>query len=319
MTAAHNEETFIEGVLESVIAQTLLPRRWVIVSDNSTDRTDEIIESYAQKHHFIRLLHVTRVPGRNFAAKVLALRRAHKLIQDVEYDFIGNLDADVSLEPSYFQEIVRHFQRNPNLGLCAGYLYEHWSGKYQSTRINDTLNVFHAAQLVRRECYDALGGYAILKYGGEDWYAQTHARMLGWQVEALPQLKIYHHRHTTGGSDPLRNAFRLGRQDYSFGSDPFFEILKCLRRIPEKPYFGHALARFAGFIWPYICREPRAVPDHLAVFLRQEQRARVAQLLHRGRSAFATVITRVQRETKSDREKELAPSAQFSPESQRQE
>jgi hypothetical protein len=109
--------------------------------------------------------------------------------------------------------------------------------------------------------------------------------MKGWRIEALPRMKIFHHRHTTGGSSPVRNAFRQGRQDYSFGSAALFEMIKCLRRIPEKPYFASAAARLAGFIWPYICKEPRAVPDDLASFLRREQKERVSQLLNRGWSA----------------------------------
>jgi glycosyltransferase involved in cell wall biosynthesis len=285
MTAAHNEEDFIEGAIQSVLSQTLRPWRWVIVSDNSTDRTDEIVSSHGRQHDFIRLLHITRAPGRDFGSKVIALRHGQTLLADEEYDFIGNVDADITLEPPYFEELLSHFRRRPDLGLVGGFLYENSGGEYRSLRTNDVRNVGHAAQLVRRQCYEAIGGYAVLNYGGEDWYAQTRARMQGWRVEALPQLKIFHHRHTSGGSSPLRNAFRLGRMDYSFGSDPLFEILKCLRRIPERPYFCGALARLAGFIWPCLRREPRAVLDDFASFLRSEQKERVSQLLNRGWSA----------------------------------
>ena len=268
-----------------MLSQTVLPRKWVIVSDNSTDRTDEIVDNYARQHDFIRLLHRTRAPGRDFGSKVIALQQGHTLLQGMEYDFIGNLDADVTLDPPYFEELLSHFHRHPDVGLVGGFLYENSAGEYRSLRTNDVRNVGHAAQLVRRECYEAIGGYAVLKYGGEDWYAQTKARMQGWCVEALPQLKIFHHRHTAGGSTPLTNAFRLGRLDYSFGSDPVFEILKCLRRIPESPYFGNAVARLAGFIWPYLHGEQRAVRDDFASFLRSEQKQRVSRLLNRGWSA----------------------------------
>ena len=291
MTAAYNEETFIERIMQSVLAQTSLPKRWVIVSDNSIDRTDQIVERYASQHDFIRLLHLTRAPGRNFGSKVIALQKAHKLLEGVEYDFIGNVDADVSLDRFYFEDLINHFQQHPGLGLAGGFLYEDSGSGYHSLRINDVRNVCHAAQLVRRECYDAIGGYAVLKYGGEDWYAQTCARMKGWQVEALPQLKIFHHRHTTGGSSPLSNAFRQGRQDYSFASAPLFELIKCLRRIPERPYLGHTLARLAGFLWSYLCREPRAVDGDFASFLRREQIGRLSHLLSRSWSVLTAAIT----------------------------
>ncbi len=282
MSAAHNEESLIEGALRSVLNQTVLPKAWAIVNDNSSDGTADILNRYAQKYDFIRVLHVTRAPGRNFGAKGKALQYGAQIIEGLDYEFIGNVDADVSLEPFYFEILLRNFELDPGLGLAGGFLYEDCRGKYRCLRINDVHNVFHGAQLVRRRCYESIGGYAVLKYGGEDWYAQTRAKMNGWRVKSFPGLKIFHHRHTTGGSTQLRNAFRLGRLDYSFGSDPLFEFLKCLRRIPERPYLGNALARLTGFIWPHLCREPVSVPQDFASFLRREQRQRILRVLQRG-------------------------------------
>lgn len=290
MTAAYNEEAFIEGTIQSVLAQTVRPRRWVIVSDNSSDRTDEIVERYARRHDFIRFLRITRAPGHSFGAKVIALQAGSKLLQDAEYEFIGNLDADISLEATYFENLIECFRQNPEIGLVGGFVYEESDGEYRSRRVNDVRNVAHAAQLVRRDCYEAIGGYAVLKYGGEDWYAQTRARMMGWQVESVPELKIFHHRHTGGSSNWMKSALRLGALDYSFGSDPAFEVMKCLRRVPDKPYFAVALTRLAGFVWPYLRREPREVPDEFVSYLRQEQRGRLLALLNRRRPADAIAL-----------------------------
>lgn len=287
MTAAHNEESFMEGTIESVLAQTVRPKRWVIVSDNSSDRTDEIVEKYARQHDFIRFLRITRAPGHSFGAKVLALHQGSKLLEDVDYEFIGNLDADISLESSYFEHLIDRLRQFPRLGLVGGFVYEAAEADadedYRSRSVNDVRNVAHAAQLVRRECYDAIGGYAVLKYGGEDWCAQIKARMMGWEVESLPELKIFHHRHTGGSSHWFRNAFRLGKLDYSFGSDPIFEVFKCLRRVGESPYVVVALARLAGFVWLSLCREPREVPDEFVSFLRHEQRERLSSVWKRTR------------------------------------
>jgi glycosyltransferase involved in cell wall biosynthesis len=284
MTAAHNEEAFIEGTIRSVLGQTRLPKKWVIVSDNSSDGTDAIIESYARDHDFIHFLRITRTPGRSFGAKVIALRKGAPLVEGAEYEFIGNLDADISLEASYFEQLLDRFQGNPLLGIVGGFVYEDSGSGYRSRRVNDVRNVAHAAQLVRRECYEAIGGYAVLKYGGEDWYAQTSARMRGWQVEALPQLKIFHHRHTGGSNNAAKNAFRLGRLDYSFGSDPAFEFMKCLHRWQDWPYFLITFARLAGFIWPYLCGETREAPEEFASFLRKEQRERLSSTLKKALS-----------------------------------
>jgi len=276
VTAAYNEDANIAKTIESVLLQTRLPARWVIVSDGSFDRTDEIVQEYAKHHGFIRFLRITRQSGRSFGSKVRALWAGNELLKDISYDFIGNLDADVSVLPSYFEDLIAHFDLRPSLGLAGGFVVEETHGEFRDRRQNRTYSVAHAGQLVRRECYEAIGGYAILEYGGEDWHAQTCAKMKGWDVEAFPALKIFHHRHTGEADNLLRHKFRQGRMDYSLGSDPLFEMFKCVLRVPEKPLIIGGTARLAGFFWSLVCRDKRPVSGEFIEFLRREQKQKIS-------------------------------------------
>ena len=278
MTAAYNEEALIERTIRSVLSQTVLPDCWVIVSDGSTDRTDEIVAGYARRHAFIRLLRVTRSSGRNFGSKVRALHRAAEVLDEVAFRYIGNMDADIAVGPTYFEELIAHLERHRALGLAAGFVYEEEEGAFRPRSSNRIDSVPHAAQVVREACYRAVGGYPPFPYGGEDWYMQTCARMNGWAAEALPALPIYHHRHTGAASNLFKDRFRLGRLDYSFGSDPLFELFKCAVRMAESPVFGGAAARLAGFCWCYMCRETRPVSAELIRYLRTEQRAKLRSM-----------------------------------------
>jgi GT2 family glycosyltransferase len=275
LTAAHNEEAKIARTLQSIVQQTVLPERWVIVSDNSMDRTDEIVQEYARRHDFIRLMRVTRPPGHNFAAKILALREGYKVLQDVEYGFIGNLDADISLEPSYFQQLLRRMAETPSLGIAAGFVYEEVDGRFQNREQNRIHSVPHGAQLVRLECYEAIGGYAVFKFGGEDTHATTSARMKGWQARSFPDLKIYHQRHTGTSIGQLRGVFREGQMEYHLGYDVLFEMLKCISRMSERPFLTGGFLRMLGFAWPYIRRDHRVVTKEFVAFMRKEQRRRL--------------------------------------------
>jgi poly-beta-1,6-N-acetyl-D-glucosamine synthase len=287
MTAAHNEEAFIAKTIESVLAQTRLPMRWVIVSDGSTDKTDEIVASYARRYEFISFLALTRPPGRNFGSKGLALEKGCKLLEGLSYGFIGNLDADVAVEASYFETLLSNFQRDPRLGIAAGFIYEEQGGEFRSRPANRVDSVPHAAQLVRHECYLAIRGYAVFKYGGEDWYAQQCAKMKGWRVEAISTLKVFHERHTGAANGRLKHHFRLGRLDYSFGSGAVFEFIKCALRITENPWFFGAATRFLGFLWSSLCREKRPVSKEFIDFLRKEQNAKLRAMLGgNGRERF---------------------------------
>jgi glycosyltransferase involved in cell wall biosynthesis len=281
MTAAHNEEADIERTIQSIVAQTVRPERWLIASDNSTDRTDEIIQKYADQYSFIRFHRVVRQPGRDFASKVLALRSGQHLLEGASYDFIGNFDADLSVAPTYFENLMRQFERNPRLGLTGGFVYEKVNGEFASRKVNQVYSVSHAAQLVRRECYEAIGGYAVLKYGGEDWHAQTSARMHGWEVYATPELPVYHYRPTGGATNFIRSSFRLGKLDYSFGTYPSFQLIKCASRLHKKPFVIGAVIRMAGFLDSYIRREPFLLSSDLVAHLRQEQADRMRALFRR--------------------------------------
>ncbi len=279
MTAAHNEEENIGKTIESVLAQTRLPERWVIVSDGSQDATDEIVQKYARQHDFIRFLKMTREPGRSFGSKVFALRSGAEILKDVAFEFIGNLDADITLEPTYFEDLLSRFELNPQLGIAGGFVHEKFGGAFRSRRSNRTYSVAHAAQLVRRDCYEQFGGYAVLEYGGEDWHAQTSARMNGWKAEAFSELPVFHHRRTGEADNLVRHKFRQGRMDYALGSDPIFETLKCLERILEKPFLIGGLARLAGFGWSCARRERKPVSSEFVAFLRKEQRGKMRSIL----------------------------------------
>jgi poly-beta-1,6-N-acetyl-D-glucosamine synthase len=279
MTAAHNEELHIETTIQSVLAQTYRPKRWVIVSDASTDRTDQIIESYAHDYEFISFIRHERSPGRSYRSKVIALQNASRLLEGLEFGFIGNLDADVSVDSSYFEDLIKCFRLDPKLGLAAGFVCEKQGDSYETRRINRIHSVAHAAQLVRRECYEAIGGYAELEHGGEDWHAQILARMNGWTARAVPELQVLHHRPTGTADNLVKNRFREGRSDYDFGSDPVFELLKCFLRFREKPFLLGGIVRLAGFAWGYILRKQRPVSSEVIAFLRNEQRHRLFSFL----------------------------------------
>jgi len=250
----------------------------VIVSDSSVDNTDRIIQKYESSYPWIKYLRIDRKAGRSFASKVIALRQAESALKSEGFDLIGNIDADVTLERNYFRSLIDRLGADPALGIAGGFVYEESKGTYCSRPLNSEQSVPHAAQLVRRTCYDSIGGYALLKYGGEDWHALVSARMNGWTAAAFPDLKIFHHRPSTASGTLLRNSFRAGRMDYSFGSYPPFEILKCIRRLRNGQFPGGAV-RMCGFMWGYVRAEKRPVSDEFITFLRSEQRERVVAFL----------------------------------------
>ena len=119
ITPAHNEEKFITKTLDSMAAQTLLPERWIIVDDGSTDCTAEIVERYEKRCPWVELLRRPCQSDRSFAGKVRAFNEGLERARTLQFKVIGNLDADVSFHPHYLELLMEKFSKDPRLGVAG--------------------------------------------------------------------------------------------------------------------------------------------------------------------------------------------------------
>jgi biofilm PGA synthesis N-glycosyltransferase PgaC len=279
ITPARNEQTFIEKTIESVTRQTVKPLRWIIVNDGSTDRTAEIVAKFQAHHRFIELVNVDRAGERHFGNKVHAFNRGRDHAKHLPYDFIGNLDADISLEPDYFERLLAEFRQDPRLGLAGGIVASQMGGKFVKQEVSLD-SVAGAVQLFRRSCFEDIGGYMPLPLGGIDAAAEITARMKGWGVRTLSDLCAREHRRTgsTAGG-PLHFRIREGQRLYSLGYDWRFFFLRCLYRSMEQPKIVGSGAAIVGFLLGMVKREPIVLAPDVVLFLRHEQRAKLLRKL----------------------------------------
>jgi biofilm PGA synthesis N-glycosyltransferase PgaC len=282
ITPAYNEEAFIELVGGSVISQTVLPQKWVVVDDGSVDGTEKIIRKLELQHDFIMYYRVQRPNTESrYARRAQAFLAGYERIKTLGFNFIGGLDADISLEPTYYERILKEFDKNPRLGIASGVYVDKIGNRLQRVPI-DMNHTPGATQMFRRECYEAIGGYIPQKYGGDDSCAEIMARMNGWQTRSFPQYVVVHHRPvgTGGGKSILRARFGQGLTEYGVATHPVFMLAKSLRRVfLEKPYFTAGLARLAGFVYGYWLREERKIPPEAIRFVRREQIRRLVSCI----------------------------------------
>jgi len=279
ITPAKNEELFIRNVLDSVVSQTHRPLRWIIVDDSSTDRTAEIIHEYVTKYDFISLLKIQTDGQRNFGRKAIAFNSGVAMVQNLEYSYIGNLDADISLAPDYFQNIVNEFKKNPKLGISGGIVYAKVGSKFVTG--DKTLDsVGGAVQLFRRECFEQIGGYLPLKQGGIDAAAEITARMKGWTVRKCPENRVWEHRLTGTANDGVAAAnFKLGMRFHSLGYGTFFYVIRSITKIKHKPYLVGSMLALVGFLYARLRHYPITLPNEIVSYLRQEQNQKLRHRL----------------------------------------
>lgn len=281
ITPARNEETFIGKTLASVVAQTHLPERWVIVDDGSKDRTAEIVQDFANRYAFIKLV---RRPGnleRSFAGKVHAFNAGLAQLKDVEFEVLGNLDGDLSFEPMYLEVLMRKFAEDPALGVAGTPFLENGYDSAKDSFEGEN-HVAGGCQLFRYTCFQEIGGYIPNPAGGVDWIAVTTARMKGWKTRSFPELRFNHYRPLgTAERGLMRAAFSYGEKDYYLGNSPIWEVFRVTYRMVKPPYLIEGLALLSGFCWAGVRRIKRPVSNELMRFHRREQMKKLRAIFGR--------------------------------------
>jgi biofilm PGA synthesis N-glycosyltransferase PgaC len=293
ITPARNEERLIQGTLDSVCSQTVLPRKWIVVSDGSADRTDELVTECAARHPWIELVRRPPRSDRHFAAKVQCFNAGYERLRDVDYDIIGNLDADITFEPDYLEFLLGKFAEDAALGVAGTPFRENFV--QYDYRFASIEHVSGACQLFRRQCFEEIGGYRPVRGGGIDWIAVTTARMKGWKTRSFLERACDHHRPMgTATATPLRALYKLGTQDYFLGGHPVWQCCRGVFQMRRRPYIAGGAALLAGYFIALIRRVEKPVPLELVRFHRREQMQRLRDAL-----LSLAIVTRTGRAARS--------------------
>ena len=211
---AHNEEKFIGLTLNSLINQTILPSKVVVVNDNSTDKTSEIVESFSKKNSFISVLEkksdAIHLPG----SKVIQAFTTGFNTLDNEYDLIVKLDGDLILPHNYFETIIDHFKSDAKIGMVGGFAYIEKNNDWILENLTDKDHIRGAFKAYRKECYAQIGG--LKPAMGWDTVDELLCKFYGWKVVTDATLKVKHLKPT--GSNYNKTArYKQGEAFYTLG------------------------------------------------------------------------------------------------------
>ena len=267
ITAARNESAYIEETIKSVVTQTVLPLKWIIVSDGSTDFTDEIVKKYIPVHPWIELMRMPEHRQRDFARKAACFNAACRSVEHLQYDLIGNIDADTCFEPDHFEFLLEKFAADDALGVAGTRFVE--DGVAYDYRFASTDHVSGPCQVFRRECFEEIGEYPPLQKGGLDVVAVLTARM------------NYLHQRPMGTADKSRAKakFTQGETDYALGAHPLWQMLCSIFQMTRQPFVVGGSLLFLGYCWAPVRREKKRLPGHVLRFRRREQMERLKRIL----------------------------------------
>jgi poly-beta-1,6-N-acetyl-D-glucosamine synthase len=287
VTPVRDEEKTIGLTIDSVLAQTQRPREWVIVSDGSTDRTNQIVSNAASKHPWIRLLDLPPRACRDFAAVVKNTERGVRALECRDYAFIGLLDSDVSFQADYFEQLLKRFAADERLGLAGGVVIDIGTPRDRLPR--NRQDVPGAVQFFRRACFESLGGLIAIPEGGWDALTCATARLRGYETRLFTDLIVDHHKpRNIAHGGHLRRRWQLGIRDYGLGYHALFEFVKCCGKIHHHPIVFGAAAWWLGYCSAMLQRRTRIIPSELAAFVRREQATRLRRMITHPSSVLAS-------------------------------
>lgn len=289
ISPVRNEAQYMRRTLDSVVAQTVPPTRWIIVDDGSTDATPAILAEYAARHPFIKVITRADRGTRWVGGGVVETVAEGIEAADCDYDFLCKLDMDLDLPPRYFERLLEEMRADPRLGTVSGKAYfpgpsnpgGSFEGELISERCGDDVSL-GMTKFYRRAFFEGIGGLVKgLMWDGIDCY---RGRMLGWKARSIddPELRFIHLR-PMGSSDKgvLTGRRRLGNGYWFMGASPMFVLASAVYRLRHPPAVLGSLAMLWGYGSAAARRAPRYGDGQFRRYLRRYHRT----LLLRGRAA----------------------------------
>lgn len=212
---AYNEEAFIALTLQSLVEQTVLPKNVMIINDNSTDGTQDIIDSFCNKYPTIFSSvsiksDVVHLPG----SKVINAFNRGLLFINQEFDIIAKLDADLIFPKNYFETIIKHFESDSQIGMVGGFCYIEKNGNWILENLTDKDHIRGALKAYRKETFKQIGG--LKPAMGWDTVDELLCKFYNWKVVTDENLHVKHLK-PTGASYDKTARYKQGEAFYSLG------------------------------------------------------------------------------------------------------
>lgn len=277
VTPAKDEEEDLPGLIDSMAKQTFTPVLWVIVDDGSTDNTPKIIEEAQKDHNWIqtiRLKEGRRDIGPHYAYVCqqgfdFAINYCES--EGINYNYVGLIDADLILDEAYFEKVMKEFEKNPNLGIASGEVWNRTNGQLVRSKQRYDLPS-GGCRLWSKECFKDTGGY-LLTYA-PDSISNVKAKLRGWDTRAFEEYRVVSTRALGSAEGYWREYKGFGEYNYYVGSDLTFAILKGLRYALSRPYYI-GIAYLYGYLSCLLQRKERIDDKEIIEYYRNSRKQEV--------------------------------------------
>lgn len=270
ITSCKNEGKNLPHLIDSIASQTVRPILWVITDDGSTDNTPKLIREAKERHHWIQTirlaenkrdigLHLSEIikKGFNFAIE-------YCIKTEIKYDYLGNIDGDMIIQNTFFEELIAKFDKNSKLGIASG-----------GVQYNKGNHVIHANvrvdepgggnMLIRRECFEDTKGI-LLSYSW-DSALKVKARLHGWETMCFEKIKATETRDATSAEGYWKGYVEHGKTSYYMNTNPIHAMIKGIMYLFKRPYYI-GLAYLCGYSCNLILRKEQINDEEIKHYYR---------------------------------------------------
>ena len=263
---SYNEEKFIATTLQSIVEQSILPNKVVVVNDNSTDKTAEIVLEFAKTNPWISLVNATsdaiHLPG----SKVIqAFQKGLETLDD-HFDIMVKADADLIFPSDYFETIIKHFKSDNTIGMVGGFAYIEKNGEWILENLTDKDHIRGAFKAYRKECFQQIGG--LKPAMGWDTVDELLCKFYNWKVMTDSSLKVKHLK-PTGASYSQTARYKQGEAFYTLGYGFFITIIASLKLAMRKGKPFLFIDYIKGFLKAKSAKKSLLVTSEQAKFIRK--------------------------------------------------
>ncbi|REE08681.1 glycosyl transferase family 2 [Winogradskyella pacifica] len=231
---AHNEEDYIGKTLDSLVKQTLLPKKVVVVNDHSSDNTQSIVEDYSSKHSWISLLNSKSSDKHLPGSKIISAFNKGLASLDDDYDIICKFDADLIFPKNYLEQLTKHFNSNKNLGMASGFCYIEKHNEWILENLTNKDHIRGALKTYKKDCFKQIG--QLKPSMGWDTVDELLAKHNGWEILTDETLHVKHLK-PTGQSYNKASKYLQGEAMYKMRYGFWITLISALKLASKKGSF----------------------------------------------------------------------------------
>lgn len=268
---AHNEQDSIGQTLESLTNQSLLPKKVVVVNDNSTDNTKTIIEDFSKKYTWVTLVNNVSSNEHLPGSKIInAFYKGYETLDD-SFDVICKFDADLIFPSNYLEQLSKHYSSNPKLGMASGFCYIQNNDDWVLENLTRKDHIRGALKSYRKDCFLQID--KLKPSMGWDTVDELLAKFYGWNILTDQTLHVKHLK-PTGISYNKASKYLQGEAMYKMRYGFTITLISALKLAYKKGSFSLFKDYMTGFF--------KAKQNKLEFLVTKEQGLFIRQLRWKG-------------------------------------